>query len=111
MFRYVGVLQRIAICYLLGGLVYLNFRLRGMIVVCAALLIGYWALLTFVPVPGFGTGNFAEGKNLTNYIDQQFLPGYKWDGDWDPEGLLSTCRQSPAHYSACSPACSSVGVT
>ena len=84
------MLQRIAICYLLGGLVYLNFRLRGMIVVCATLLIGYWALLTFVPVPGFGAGNFAEGKNLTNYIDQQFLPGYKWDGDWDPEGLLST---------------------
>lgn len=90
MFRYVGVLQRIALCYLFGGLVLLNFRLRGMIAVCATLLLGYWALLAWVPVPGVGAGNFAEGKNLTNYIDQHYLPGYKWDGDWDPEGLLST---------------------
>ena len=90
MFRYVGVLQRIAICYLLGGLCYLSFRLRGMLVICGVLLIGYWALLTFIPVPGVGAGDFAEGRNLTNYLDQHFLPGYKWDGDWDPEGILST---------------------
>jgi predicted acyltransferase len=57
---------------------------------CAALLVGYWALLTFVPVPGVGAGNFAEGKNLTNYIDREYLPWRKWDGDHDPEGLLST---------------------
>jgi predicted acyltransferase len=55
-----------------------------------ALLVGYWALMTFVPVPGIGSGNFAEGKNLANYIDRQYLPLRKWDGDHDPEGLLST---------------------
>ena len=88
-FRYVGVLQRIAICYLAGGILFLNLRFRGLLLACAGLLIGYWALLTFVPVPGDGAGNFAEGKNLANYFDQQYLLGYKWRGDWDPEGLLS----------------------
>jgi predicted acyltransferase len=90
MFRYVGVLQRIAICYLCGAVLFLNFRVRGLAVACVILLVGYWALLTFVPVPDEGAGNYAEGMNLANYIDQKFLPGYKWDGDWDPEGLLST---------------------
>ena len=92
MFRYMGVLQRIAICYFLGSLVLINFRLRGLIVTCVTLLLGYWAALALIPVPGVGAGNFEEGKNLANYVDQQFLPGYKWDGDgqWDPEGLLSS---------------------
>jgi predicted acyltransferase len=27
---------------------------------------------------------------LANYADQKYLPGMKWDGTWDPEGLLST---------------------
>jgi len=90
MFRYLGVLQRIAICYLVSGLALINLRLRGLIVTCAALLLGYWALMAWVPVPGVGAGNFAEGENLTNYLDQHFLPGYKWHGPWDPEGLLSS---------------------
>ena len=90
MFRYFGVLQRIAICYLAGGILFLSLQFRGLLFTCAGLLIGYWLLLTFVPVPGFGAGNYDEGKNLANYLDQQYLWGYKWDGDWDPEGLLST---------------------
>lgn len=90
MFRYMGVLHRIAICYLFGGLIYLNLRWKGILVVSIGLLVGYWALLSFVEVPGHGAPNFEEGSNLANYIDTQYLPGYKWDGDWDPEGLLST---------------------
>jgi predicted acyltransferase len=43
-----------------------------------------------VPVPGVGAGSYAEGANLANWVDAQFLPGRKWDGNWDPEGLLST---------------------
>lgn len=90
MFRYLGVLQRIALCYLLGGLLYLHLRPRSLLIACVVLLVGYWALLTFVPVPGFGAGVYEEGKNLTNYLDAHYLPGFKWDGDWDPEGMLST---------------------
>ncbi len=88
--RLLGVLQRLALCYLFAGLLFVTFRLRGMIIACAALLVGYWALMTFVPVPGVGAGNFAEGKNLANYIDKTCLPLFRHDGDHDPEGLLST---------------------
>jgi predicted acyltransferase len=88
--RLLGVLQRIALAYLFAGLVFCFFKTRGRIVVCAALLLGYWGLMTFVPVPGVGAGHFEEGKNLANYLDSQYLPWRKWDGDHDPEGLLST---------------------
>lgn len=88
--RLLGVLQRLALCYLFAGLAFCFLGKRGLIALCVTLLVGYWALLTFVPVPGVGAGNFAEGQNLANYIDRQYLPLRKWDGDHDPEGLLST---------------------
>ncbi|MES2707916.1 MAG: DUF5009 domain-containing protein [Verrucomicrobiota bacterium] len=88
--RWLGVLQRLAICGLAGGLAYLYIPRRGRMILLAALLLGYWALMTFVNVPGVGAGNFAEGKNLANWIDAHYLAGFKWDGDHDPEGLLST---------------------
>jgi len=88
--RLLGVLQRLALCYFFAGLLFIYVRPRNLVAICAGLLVGYWALLTFVPVPAFGAGDFAEGHNLTNWLDQHFLPGRKWDGDHDPEGLLST---------------------
>ena len=88
--RIMGVLQRIALSYLFAGLLFCALKPRNLVIVCAALLVGYWALMTFVPVPGVGAGNFREGVNLANYIDQQYLPLKKYDGDYDPEGLLST---------------------
>lgn len=88
--RLMGVLQRIGFCYAAASLLFLYARPRTIVAVAAGLLIGYWALLTFVPVPGFGAGDYAEGHNLTNWIDAHFLPWRKWDGDHDPEGLLST---------------------
>lgn len=88
--RLLGVLQRIALCYLFAGLLFCFFRLRGLLAALVLLLAGYWALMCFVPVPGIEPHSFAEGRNLANYIDAQFLPGFKWDGDHDPEGILST---------------------
>ncbi len=88
--RLMGVLQRIGLCYLFTGLLFCTFRLKGLIVACASLLIGYCLLMTLVPVPGYGAGVFVEGQNLANYIDKGYLPFFKWDGDHDPEGLLST---------------------
>ena len=79
-----------ATAMLFAALLFCYLKPQGLIVVCVGLLAGYWALMTFVPVPGFGHGNFAEGKNLANYLDQKYLPGKKWDKTWDPEGLLST---------------------
>jgi predicted acyltransferase len=88
--RLLGVLQRIAICYLFAGILFCYLKPRALAAVCGGILIGYWALMSFVPVPEFGAGNFAEGKNLANYVDKEFLPLRRWDGDHDPEGLLST---------------------
>lgn len=89
-FRYFGVLQRIAICYLFGGILFLNFRWRGLLASSVLLLGIYWALMSFVDVPGHGVANWDGGTNLADYIDTHYLGGHKASGDWDPEGLLST---------------------
>ena len=88
--RWLGILQRIAFCYLFASLMFLNFNLRGLIAACVTLLVGYWAVMTFVPVPGVGAGSFAPDVNLANWIDAHYLPGHLWDDTRDPEGLLST---------------------
>ncbi len=88
--RWLGVLQRLALCGLASGLAYLYLPQRGRIAALIAILLGYWALLRFAPVPGFGPGDLAEGHNFANWIDATYLGGFKWDGNHDPEGLLST---------------------
>jgi predicted acyltransferase len=88
--RLLGVLQQIALCYLFSSVLFLNLSLRGLATAFIALLVGYWALLTFVPVPGVGAASFEPGLTLPNWVDQHFLPGSKLFGTWDPEGLLST---------------------
>jgi predicted acyltransferase len=88
--RLLGVLQRIALAYLFTGLIYCFFDWRGRLAWCVGLLVGYWALMTFVPAPDGVAGDFREGHNLANWIDSHYLPLRKWDGDHDPEGLLST---------------------
>ena len=88
--RLLGVLQRIALCYLFAGLLFCFFKRRGLVLWCVGLLLGYWALMTFVPVPGGVAGDFSEGHNLANWFDKQYLPLRKWNGDHDPEGVLST---------------------
>lgn len=88
--RLLGVLQRLALCFCAAGLAFVWLPPRQLIALTVGLLAGYWAMLVFIPVPGFGAGDFAEGHNLANWIDRVALPFRKWDGDHDPEGLLST---------------------
>lgn len=88
--RLMGVLQRIALAYFFAALIFCFFKPRAMIGITAGLLIGYWALMTFVHVPGEQQHSWAEGHNLANYLDRMYLKWRKWDGDHDPEGLLST---------------------
>jgi predicted acyltransferase len=85
-----GVLQRIALAYLFGGLLFCFLRPRPLAVVTAALLLGYWAFLSFVPLPGADHVSFRERENWPNWFDAHYMPGRQWDGDHDPEGLLST---------------------
>lgn len=88
--RLLGVLQRIALAYLGAGICFLYLKPRGLVMALAGILLGYWGLMALVPVPGIGAGHYEEGRNLANWIDAQYLPFRKWDGDHDPEGLLST---------------------
>jgi predicted acyltransferase len=88
--RFMGVLQRIAICYTAAGLLFCFFRARTLAYTAAGLLVVYWGVMTFVRAPGQEHRSFDEGKNIANWLDAHYLPGFKWDGDHDPEGLLST---------------------
>jgi predicted acyltransferase len=117
--RWMGVLQRIAISYFFTSVLFCFLRTRGLIVACATLLLGYWALTAQVPIRDFNLetshlqtmgltpngpdtrekflattarvrGKYDDGLNLPQQIDFQYLPGHRWDGAYDPEGLLST---------------------
>jgi len=88
--RLPGVLQRLALSYFFAGVLFIHLRPRGLVVACLFFLIGYWALLSFVPVPGTGQTSFEEHANWAWYVDKHFLPGHKHSGEYDPEGLLST---------------------
>jgi predicted acyltransferase len=104
--RIPGILQRIALCYLAGGLLYLltaaktpRTRAITIFAIILAILAVYWALLKLCPVPGFGPGRLDSFGNLPAYIDRAVFgvnhlwahgltPGY--GVTYDPEGLLST---------------------
>lgn len=115
----VGVLQRIAICYLLAAVMQVLLPKVGIVVAAIVLLGGYGLMLCYLPYPELdlkhatvgkkGTqadaipiedflskssqstyGHFEEGRNLTNYVDFRWLPGKKRNLYYTNEGLLST---------------------
>jgi predicted acyltransferase len=88
--RIPGVLQRIALCYLLASLAFLTLDVPGHVVLLVALLGTYWVLMTRVPVPGRGAGVLEPGADLAAWLDRLTLDGHLGRGTWDPEGLLST---------------------
>lgn len=88
--RVAGVLQRIAVVYLLASLLVLNLSRRGLAWAAAVLLVGYWAAMALVPVPGSGSGDLTPEGNLAAWVDRLLLPGRLWKETWDPEGLFST---------------------
>ncbi len=90
--RIPGVLQRIAIVYLIVSILYATTNTTTQIIVGLVCLFGYWALMALVPVPGIGAGNFEKGTNLAAWLDNILLPGHLWatSKTWDPEGILST---------------------
>jgi predicted acyltransferase len=87
--RIPGVLQRIGLAYLAATPLVLWLGVWGQAIVAAALLLGYWALLSWVPVPTGGV--WQPGQDLGAFIDRAvFGSNHLWPGSWDPEGLLST---------------------
>jgi len=108
--RIPGVLQRIALCYLCAGLLYLGLERQGseaggqrrawsIGMLVFVILSGYWALLRFVPVPGFGANRLDSLGYLGAYVDRAvFGIHHLWPYGttpgvgvtYDPEGILST---------------------
>ena len=88
--RLYGVLQRIGVVYCAAAAAYMVASARGLAITTAALLLGYWAAMMFVPVPGYGAGDLSPDGNLAGHVDRLLMDGRLWAGAWDPEGLLST---------------------
>ncbi len=90
--RVLGVLQRIAICYLAAAVIYLTTSVRGQIIWLAGLLSTYWLLMAFAPVPGYGSGHLDVEGNFAHYIDRIVLGTHNYHATktWDPEGVVST---------------------
>jgi predicted acyltransferase len=91
--RIPGVLQRIAIVYLVASLLFIKLKPKTLLQIFGLLLIGYWLLMSLVPVPGIGSANLGKDTNLGAWIDRTLLTeAHLWKSakTWDPEGLFST---------------------
>jgi predicted acyltransferase len=93
--RIYGVLQRIAICYVITASLELWTGCRTQIAVAFACLAGYWILMRYIPVPGFGIPThdiplLDPNRNVVAWLDRKLLMGHLYEGTRDPEGVLST---------------------
>ncbi len=94
-FRFEGVTQRIALCYFVAAILMLWSNRRGQIIAIAACLLGYWAILRFVPVPGFGMPGrdvpfMDQNGNIAAWLDRKLFVGHLYNGNRDPEGIIHT---------------------
>lgn len=117
--RWLGVLNRIAICYTVTALLFTFLPVRALVPIAIAGLVGYWAILSFIPIRDITLekgsitrlaakrgetnvvrlyesttnrvrGRFLPGQNVAHHFDFEHLPGRRYDTYWDPEGILST---------------------
>ena len=88
--RFPGVLQRIGVVFFFAAILFINLDWKKLIGVTAILLIGYWLLMTFVPVEGIASTLDRAPNNLANWLDVQVFGSHNYKADYDPEGLLST---------------------
>lgn len=90
--RIPGVLQRIGVVYIIASLLFLKTSDRSRMIISWVILIGYWAAMTLIPVPGVGYPNFEPATNIGAWLDNLLLGGHLWSATkvWDPEGLMST---------------------
>jgi len=90
--RIPGVLQRIAVCYLLASIIFLKTRVKAQTVLVAALLLVYWLLMARLSAPGFPMGDLSREGSVASFIDRVVLGRHIWSQGkvYDPEGLLST---------------------
>ena len=90
--RIPGVLTRIGLVYGICALIYMVTNTRQQFWIAIGCLLGYWGLMTLLPVPGQGYASLEMGKDLGAWLDRTLMGGHLWSQakTWDPEGLLST---------------------
>jgi predicted acyltransferase len=87
--RFSSVLGRIGIASFIAALLYLNFSLRSRVLWAAGILLGYYAALFLVPVPGYGAGDLSFEGNLVGWIDRNFMPGRLHQKIYDENAILT----------------------
>jgi predicted acyltransferase len=93
--RIYGVLQRIAVCFLIASLLYLwNSRAWVAATTAVVALLCYWILMRWIPIPSIGVPTHSvplldPDQNWVAYLDRKLLFGRLYEGVRDPEGLLS----------------------
>ena len=87
--RYGSVLGRIGIALFFTTLLYLNFSGQKRLFWVAGILLGYYALLFLVPVPGYGAGDLSIEGNLVGWFDRSFMPGRLLQGIYDENAILT----------------------
>ena len=90
--RIPGVLQRIAVCYLIASLIFLNTKIRTQAIIAVALLFAYWFVMTWIAAPGFSAGDLTKEGSLASFVDRVVFGPHIWRQGkvYDPEGILST---------------------
>jgi predicted acyltransferase len=93
--RFYGVLQRIAVCYVITAILELWVGWRAQVAVIVGCLVGYWILMRYVTVPGFGMPThdmpiLDPDRNIAAWLDRKLLMGHLYEVTRDPEGVLST---------------------
>ena len=88
--RIVGVLQRIALVYLVCAILYLNTSHSTQLKTGIGLLVIYWITMAFIPFNGNLAGTLDPGNNFAAWIDSFIVPGRLYQETWDPEGFYST---------------------
>ena len=90
--RVMNVLQRIGICYFLASMlyVYLRMKTKHIVWLSGGILVLYFVLMKFVPVPGYGAGVLEPVGNWGNYIDRHIMYGHMQHAEYEGKSLLGT---------------------
>jgi len=93
--RFEGVTQRIGLCYFSAAMLELWTGRRSQLLAFLGILLGYWALLRFVPVPSAGVPGrdipfMDQVQNLPAWLDRKLFMGHLYEGTRDPEGIIHT---------------------
>jgi predicted acyltransferase len=88
--RFGGVLARIGWSYFFASIIVMHTNPRQQFIWAIGILLGYWAAMTLISVPGAGTGLMTPDGNLAGYIDRALMPGVLYGELYEREGLYAT---------------------